>query len=102
MRIGASILLITVGAILAFALRVNPRGLDVDAVGWILMLVGVVGLILNHFVWERRKQAGHLDGSPDVFVDPDAAPSIYHHPRVTYDPRLMESPRIALDHRVIE
>jgi hypothetical protein len=102
MRIGASILLITLGAIIALALRVEPRGVDLDAVGWILMLVGAAGLVLNHFVWERRKEAGEFADSPDVFVDPDAGPSVYQHPHGSHDPRITEGHRIAKDHRSSE
>ena len=103
MRIGASILLITLGAIIAFALRVDPRGVDLDAVGWILMLVGVAGLVLNHFIWERRKEVARL-GSTDTeaLVDPDAAPSVYQSPEITHDPRITEGGRIAKDHRLAE
>jgi hypothetical protein len=102
MRIGASILLITLGAIIAFAIRVQPRDINLDAIGWILMLVGVAGLILNHFVWERRKQVGQFGDSPDVFVDPDGRPTVYQHPQSSHDPRVTDSHRIAKDHRLSE
>jgi len=44
-----------VGAILAFAVNQsdpNPP-VDVDVVGWILMLVGLVGFLLLLLLWER-------------------------------------------------
>src|SRR2546430_3671808 len=42
--IGGSIFLITVGAILAFAIRVSDSSwIDLNAVGWILMVVGFIG-----------------------------------------------------------
>jgi hypothetical protein len=53
--IGASIFLIAVGAILTFALDVNLGGLNLDVVGWILMLVGVLGLIMTALIWGRRR-----------------------------------------------
>jgi hypothetical protein len=50
-----SLILIAVGAILAFAVNQsdpNPQ-VDIDVVGWILMLVGLVGLLLSLLLWER-------------------------------------------------
>ncbi|GAA1030584.1 hypothetical protein GCM10009557_23070 [Virgisporangium ochraceum] len=53
MGIGAGILLIVVGAILAFAVNATVTGIDLDVVGWILMLAGVAGLVL--FVYFSRR-----------------------------------------------
>ncbi|HEU5278241.1 MAG TPA: DUF6458 family protein [Gaiellaceae bacterium] len=55
MALPVSIILIAVGAILAFAVNQtdpNPP-VDVDVVGWILMLVGIVGLLISLLLWER-------------------------------------------------
>jgi len=49
-----SLILIAVGAILAFAVHQDPNPpVDVDVVGWILMLVGLFGLLLSLLLWER-------------------------------------------------
>jgi hypothetical protein len=49
-----SLILIAVGAILAFAINQSPgASVDVDVVGWILMIVGLVGLLLSLLLWER-------------------------------------------------
>jgi phosphate/sulfate permease len=43
-----SLILIAVGAILAFAVNQSPgASVDVDVVGWILLIVGLVGLLLS-------------------------------------------------------
>ena len=47
MGIGTSIFLIAVGAILRYAVTTNVEGVDLDVVGLILMIVGVVGLIVT-------------------------------------------------------
>jgi Domain of unknown function (DUF6458) len=47
MRIGSSIGLIAVGLILALAVRVRIGFVDLTLVGWILTVVGVVGLIAS-------------------------------------------------------
>ena len=54
MGIPVSLILIAVGAILTFAVnQKSGSSVDVDAVGWILMIVGLVGLLLSLFWWER-------------------------------------------------
>ncbi|KKJ99573.1 DUF6458 family protein [Micromonospora sp. HK10] len=57
MGIGASIFLIAVGAIFAFAINANLGWLDLNVVGWVLMLVGLVGLILTMYFWSSRRRA---------------------------------------------
>ncbi|MCW2713836.1 MAG: hypothetical protein JWN88_883 [Frankiales bacterium] len=54
MGIGASIFLIALGAILAFAVEFNIAGLDEKAVGIILMLAGAIGLAFTMLVVNRR------------------------------------------------
>ena len=59
MGIGVSIFLIAVGAILAFAL--SPDQIDmvnIDVVGFILMAVGLIGLIMTAFIWGPRNRRG--------------------------------------------
>jgi hypothetical protein len=57
MGIGVSIFLIAVGAILAFAVNASVSGLDIAVVGYILMIVGVLGLIMTAFIWGPRSRA---------------------------------------------
>jgi hypothetical protein len=63
MGIGASIFLIAVGAILTFALEIEVGGVDLDVVGWILMVAGALGLIFTAFIWgpRRRSDVGPSD-----------------------------------------
>lgn len=58
MGIGAGILLIAVGAILAFATNWHVSGIDLHAVGWVLMVVGVLGLVLFFSFWNNRRRPG--------------------------------------------
>ena len=56
MGIGGSIFLIAVGAILAFAVNWHVSGLDLNVVGWVLMIVGLVGLIVTVWYWNSRRR----------------------------------------------
>jgi hypothetical protein len=51
MGIGISIFLIAAGAILAFAVTATVSGLELATVGWILMIVGALGLVLSLLFW---------------------------------------------------
>ncbi len=56
MRIGSSIALIAIGAILAFAVADIVSFIDLRLVGYILMGVGLLGLIVSLFLNAPRSQ----------------------------------------------
>jgi hypothetical protein len=47
MGIGMSIFLIAVGAILRYAINVTVEGVEIDTVGLILIVVGIIGLVIS-------------------------------------------------------
>lgn len=47
MYIGGSLVLLAVGAILAFAVEDRVSGIDLVMVGYILMAVGVLGMVVS-------------------------------------------------------
>lgn len=51
MGFGTSLFLITVGAILTFAVTVDAEGFNINTVGIILMLVGGIGLLASIAYW---------------------------------------------------
>jgi hypothetical protein len=51
MGIGVSLVLIAIGAILTWGVTAEVSGLDVDAIGVILMIVGLLGLVLSMIYW---------------------------------------------------
>ncbi len=62
MGIGASIFLIAVGAILSFAIdRDQVDVVNINIVGYILMAVGLVGLIMTAFIFGPRNRSGRSD-----------------------------------------
>ena len=65
MRLGTGIVLIALGAILAFAVHFQLSGLDIRVVGWILMVVGVIGVVVELAVWApRRRRVVQTDAYP--------------------------------------
>ncbi len=51
MGISVSILLIAAGAILTWGVTAEAEGLDVNAIGVILLIVGLLGLVLSLIFW---------------------------------------------------
>ena len=78
MRLGTAIVLLALGAILAFALRVDLSGIDLQLVGWILMIVGALGIVLEVAVWgpRSRRRVTHSEGyaAPPAAAPPAAGP----------------------------
>jgi hypothetical protein len=60
MGTGVSLILIAVGAILTWAVTATTSGIDVNAVGVILMVVGLVGLVLSLIFWSTWWGPGYF------------------------------------------
>ncbi len=65
MKTATGLFVIAVGAVLAFAVHGHPWFLNLQVVGWILMVLGVVGLVLprRSVGWLRRQMV--VKRSPD-------------------------------------
>ncbi len=69
MSLGAGILLIVVGAILAFAIHLHVGWVDLSTVGWILMAAGLVGVVIGVVLLSHRRTATTTSRS---IVDPES------------------------------
>ena len=58
MGIGASVFLLVLGAILTFAVHLPVDGVNVHALGIILMVIGGIGIVLSAFFWESWGYGG--------------------------------------------
>ena len=70
MGIGFSIFLLAVGAVLAFAVHATVAGLNVQAVGWIVMIAGALGLILTMVVFAPRRRRTVIETRGVTATDP--------------------------------
>jgi uncharacterized membrane protein len=71
MGIGVSIFLMAMGAILAFAVSVPTDGIELDTVGVILIILGLVGLLASLVWWDGwtpRHQGLTYEDEGDVIV----------------------------------
>jgi hypothetical protein len=85
MGIGVGIFLMVLGAILAFAVESNVPGINVKALGVILMLAGLVALFYSLLFWStltpwgRRRAAARrrlvgLDDQTEIVEEPPPPP----------------------------
>jgi hypothetical protein len=57
MGIGTSLFLTAVGAILYFAVDASISGIEIQTIGIILMVIGVVGLLISLFLIASSRHA---------------------------------------------
>jgi hypothetical protein len=75
MGLGIGILLAAAGAVLAFAVSANVSGVNIHAVGWILLIVGIVGVLLSLIFWSSwagpgywsRRRGSYEEGPPPPY-----------------------------------
>jgi hypothetical protein len=68
MGMSTSIVLLAIGAVLAFAVEVTVSGIELQTVGWILMVVGAIGLVFSLVFWSSwggfRSRTIQVDPAP--------------------------------------
>ncbi|KQZ07663.1 hypothetical protein ESP57_17635 [Agromyces fucosus] len=69
MSIGLGILLVAIGAVLTFALNVTVDWIDLDLVGYILMVAGAIVIIFGLiFMMRRRRSISTTSSTADPVV----------------------------------
>jgi Domain of unknown function (DUF6458) len=69
MGIGAALFVFAVGAILAFAIKTDPNApINLNVVGWILMLVSVIGAGISIVFWSSWGGVGYFRRRPAATV----------------------------------
>jgi len=97
MGIGAGIFLLALGAILTFAVDWKLAGLDLHAVGWVLMAAGATGLVLFFYFWNRRRAPAYVPRQPQtrepLLREPQIREPQVREPQV-YDSRHYDDPGV--------
>jgi hypothetical protein len=71
---GVSIVLVAAGAILAFAVNADVQGVNIQTVGWILLIVGIVGFVLSMIFWSSWAGPGYFTRRRTYVDDGPGAP----------------------------
>ena len=100
MGIPVSLILIAAGAILTWGVTSEPSGLDLDAIGVVLMVIGLVGFVLSLLLWQSWwgpgyfSRTAYVEGGPahpwyqgkpwarrrTTYVEDEAPPPAGHPP----------------------
>jgi hypothetical protein len=75
MGLGIGLLLAAGGAVLAFAVSADVSGVNIHAIGWILLVVGIVGVVLSMIFWSSwagpgywtRRRGPYYDEAPPPY-----------------------------------
>jgi hypothetical protein len=76
MSIGSAIVLIALGAILKWAVTAHVSGVDIQTVGTVLFVVGLVGLVLAMFYTFWLNRSGPYDETRVARRPPPPPPAI--------------------------
>ena len=70
MGVAVSLIIAAVGLVLALAVHpASPGSVDVNTVGWILFIVGLIGLVLDLVLWSSwgpgyLRRTSYVNGGP--------------------------------------
>ena len=74
MGLGVGIFLSAVGAILAFAVSKTVSGVNIHTIGWILLIVGILGIVLSMIFWSSWAGPGYWSGRRRTTTTVDDGP----------------------------
>ena len=69
MGLGVSLILIAAGAIMAWAVHVDTTGFNIHTVGYILLVVGIVGALISLVFWSSWAGPGYFSRRERVIDD---------------------------------
>jgi hypothetical protein len=75
MGIGVSLLLIAVGAILIWGVEGQVAGINEEAIGVILIIVGGAGLVLSMLFWSSWGGPGYFGRRRETYVEDRPPPA---------------------------
>ena len=79
MGLGVSLILIAVGAVMAWAVHVSTSGFNIHTVGYILLVVGAIGALLSLVFWSSWAGPGYFTRRRTTYIDDGpGAPSLPH------------------------
>ena len=80
MGFGVGLILTAVGAILAWAVTSSPNGVNIHTVGYILLVIGILGMLVSLVFWSSWAGPGYF--SRRTYVDDDVVAPVRRRRRV--------------------
>jgi hypothetical protein len=75
MGFGIGIFLAAIGAVLAFAVSAEVSGVNIHTVGWILLIVGIIGVVLSMIFWSTWAGPGYYTSRRRTTTIDDGPPA---------------------------
>jgi hypothetical protein len=69
MGLGVSLILAAAGAVLVWGVNAEVAGLNVDAIGVILLIVGAIGALLSMIFWSSWAGPGYFSRRRTTYVE---------------------------------
>jgi hypothetical protein len=102
MRIGFSVFLMAVGAVLTFAVHKTATGVNIHTIGVILMIAGVIGLAATLTIFAPRRGVSAVASERTVTTTPGAAPVASPTVETTIPATVTTSPAGVTTQQVVE
>jgi hypothetical protein len=96
---GTGLILIAIGAILAFAVDFQTTGIDINAIGAILIVVGLIGVLFSFLALGDSGMFWGRSGHTDHYVE-ERGTSPHTHQRVEQTDVVVEDDRTGTVDRV--
>ena len=77
MGLPVSLILIAVGAVLAWAVNVDTSGFNLNTIGYILLVVGIIGALLSMVFWSSWAGPGYWSSRCSAPPSVDDGPAPY-------------------------
>jgi hypothetical protein len=76
MGVGGGLFLVAVGAVLTWGVNATVNGIDIQTIGVILMIVGIVGVALDLIIFMPRRRRTHVVSSNGGYGAPMAGGTV--------------------------
>ena len=71
MGLGVGLIMLAVGAVLAWAVDVDTSGFNLNTIGYILLVVGAIGVVLSLVFWSSWAGPGYYTSRRRRVVEED-------------------------------
>ncbi|HEX3898067.1 MAG TPA: DUF6458 family protein [Mycobacteriales bacterium] len=76
MGVGGGLFLVAVGAVLTWGVNATVNGIDIQTIGVILMIVGVVGVALDLIIFMPRRRSSRVVTNGGGYVGPTSGTTV--------------------------
>jgi hypothetical protein len=76
MGVGGGLFLVAVGAVLTWGVTATVNGVNIQTIGVILMIVGIIGVALDLIIFMPRRRSSRVVSSTGGYVAPTSGTTV--------------------------